>query len=110
MRHWNTIVVLVAALAMTAVVADNLSTALCLNFLGEAVYEANPLSNWLIRFWGVNLIMGANAFWSFTLIVWLVPQAVERRAKFALGLLVFLALIRGAAAINNFSILKGVLS
>ena len=110
MRHWNTIVVLIAALAMTAVLADNVSAAICLNFLGEIVHEANPLNNWLMQFWGVNLIMGANAFWSFVLIVWLVPHAVERRAKFALGLLVALALIRGAAAVNNFSILKGVLS
>ena len=107
MRRWNTTIVLIAALAMTTVVADNVTTAICLNFLGEAVHELNPLSNFLIGFWGTNLTMVANAFWSGVIIIWLVQWAMEHRAKTAVALLVFLVLIRGGAAINNFSILKG---
>lgn len=110
MRHWNTFVVLAAASAMTAVVCDNATTAMCLSLLGEDVHETNPFSNFLIGHWGTNLTMLANALWSVVVIVWFCQRGVERRSRVALPILLTLALIRGAAAVNNFLILKGAFS
>lgn len=110
MRHWTTMVVLVAAAAITAVCADNALTAMCLSLMGEAVYETNPFSNLLMGHWGTNLTMIANAFWSAVVIVWLCQQAVEKSSRFAFTLLLGLALIRGYAAVHNFGLLSGALS
>ena len=106
----DTFVSLTAAAAMTAVMADNLLTALCLDLLGELVDELNPLSNLLMGHWGVPLTMVANAFWSLIVIVWLLLEAHQSQSRWPLLLLLSLVLIRGVAAVNNFIILRGALS
>ena len=53
--HRTTLIVLAAAAAMTAVVADNATTAMCLSLLGDGVRETNPFSNLLIGHWGYTL-------------------------------------------------------
>jgi hypothetical protein len=109
MRHWNTLVVLSAAAALTAVVADNTLTAICLSLLGDTVYETNKLSAHLMNHWGTNWTMTANALWSLVVIIWFCQRGVERESKIALLILLALAGIRGFAAWNNLSILQGAL-
>ena len=85
MRHWNTMVVLIAAASMTAVLADNVSTAACLHvFSGNPPQEMNLFTAWLISHWGLGLIMAANSTWAGVVIVWMCQRAVERRSRLAL--------------------------
>ena len=108
MRHWNTYVVLAAAMAMTAVVFDNVTTAMCLSLLGEEVHETNPFSALLMSHWGTNVTMYANAFWALVVVIYFSDQAIEKHSKVCLLILLTLALVRGYAAVNNYGILKGV--
>ncbi len=110
MRHWNTLVVLAAAAAMTAVVADNATTAMCLSLLGEDVHETNPFSNLLMGHWGANLTMIANAIWAGVIVVYFCDRAIEKNSKVCLLILLTLALIRGYAAVSNYGLLKGAFS
>jgi hypothetical protein len=104
--HRTTLVVLAAAAAMTAVVADNASTALCLSLLGDRVQEVNPFSNLLMAHWGIHLTMIANALWAATVIVYFCDRAIEKQSKLALAILLTLALVRGYAAVNNYGLLQ----
>ena len=110
MRYWNTLVVLAAAAALTAVVADNTFTAICLSLLGDAVYETNHLSAQMMGHWGTNWTMIANALWSLVVIIWFCQLGTEKESKVALIVLLSLAIIRGYAALNNFEILKGAIT
>ncbi|KKL58574.1 hypothetical protein LCGC14_2224020 [marine sediment metagenome] len=110
MRHWNTFVVLAAAAAMTAVVSDNATTAMCFSLLGENVHETNPFSALLISHWGTNLTMYANALWALVVVIYFSNRAIEKNSKVCLLILITLALVRGYAAVNNYGILKGVFS
>ncbi len=110
MRHWNTYVVLAAAMAMTAVVFDNVTTAMCLSLLSEDVHETNPFSALLMEHWGANLTMYANACWALVVVAYFSKRAIEKDSKVCLLILIALTLIRGYAAMNNYSILKGVFS
>jgi hypothetical protein len=110
MRHWNTIVVLAAAVAMTTVVADNALTAMCFSLLGEDVHETNPFSRVLMGHWGTNLTMYANGFWALVVIIYFSDRAIVWNSKVCLLILLTLALIRGYAAVNNYGILKGAFS
>ena len=110
MRYWNTLVVLSAAAALTAVVADNTLTAICLSLLGDVVYETNHLSARMMSDWGTNWTMIANSFWALVVIIWFCQKGTEQKSKLALLVLLSLAFIRGFAALNNLDILKGALS
>ena len=110
MRYWNTLIVLAAAAAMTAVLADNASTAMCLSLLGDRVAETNPFSNHLMVHWGLHLTMIANAFWAAVVIVYFCDRAIAKRSKLSLAILLTLALVRGYAAVNNYSLLQGAFS
>ncbi len=106
----NTLVVLAAAAAMTAVVADNATTAVCLRLLGDRVAETNPFSNLLMAHWGLYPTMIANAAWALVVVVYFVDRAIEKKSRLALAILLALALIRGYAAINNYNLLQGAFS
>jgi hypothetical protein len=95
---------------MTAVVADNASTALCLSLLGDRVREVNPFSNLLMAHWGIHLTMIANAFWAGVVIVYFCDLGIEKRTKLSLAILLTLALVRGYAAVNNYRLLEGAFS
>jgi hypothetical protein len=105
--HRQTLVVLAAAAAMTAVVADNATTAMCLSLLGDRVAETNPFSNLLMAHWGLHLTMIANAFWAAVVIVYFCDRAIVKGSKLSLAVLLTLALIRGFAAVNNYRLLEG---
>jgi hypothetical protein len=107
-KHWTTLVVLAAAAAMTAVLADNATTAMCLSLLGDRVAETNPFSNMLMAHWGLHLTMIANAVWAAVVIVYFCDRAIERTSKLSLAVLLTLALIRGFAAVNNYNLLRHV--
>jgi hypothetical protein len=108
--HRNTLVVLAAAAAMTAVVADNATTAMCLRLLGDRVAETNPFSNLLMAHWGLHLTMLANAAWALVVVVYFCDRAIEKNSRLALAILFSLTLIRGYAAVNNYSLLQGAFS
>jgi hypothetical protein len=109
-RHRTTLIVLAAAAALTAVVADNATTALCLSLLGDRVAETNPFSNLLMAHWGLHLTMIANALWAAVVIVYFCDRAIVKDSKLSLAILLTLALIRGYAAVNNYSLLAGSFS
>jgi hypothetical protein len=98
--------VLIAAAAMTAVVADNGTTAMCLRLLGDGVRETNPFSNMLIGHWGVNLTMTANAIWALVVVAYFTDRAIVKGCKFSVIILLTLTVIRGFAAVNNYGILE----
>jgi uncharacterized membrane protein YwzB len=110
MRHWNTLVVLAAAAAISAVVADNGTTAMCLSLLGEDLEEMNPFSNLLMGHWGIHLTMLANAFWALVIIAYFCDRALAKQSKVSLAILLTLALVRGYAAVNNWGLLEGAFS
>ena len=108
--HRTTLIVLAAAAAITAVVADNATTAMCLSLLGENVRETNPFSNLLMAHWGIRLTMIANAFWAAVVVVYFCDRAIEKNSKLSLAILITLALVRSFAAVNNYRLLEGAFS
>ncbi len=108
--HRNTLIVLAAAAALSAVIADNAITVFCLSLLGEQVTETNPFSALLMGHWGLQLTMIANALWALVVIIYFCDRAIVKRSTFSLAVLLALALIRGYATVNNYRLLQEAFS
>lgn len=99
-------------LAWVAVLLDNTTTSFCLVIpccgSRSILYEANPITAFFMDIFGLDWVLWANSGLSLLVILWIyerVMGTMSNRATWMASLtFVFLILIRGQAALNNWSI------